>query len=93
MKKQIKKTIPKFKSEAQERLFWETHDLTDYFDLSKPVKVSMPNLKPTTASISIRLSKNVLEKIKAQANKMDVPYQSLMKVWLNEKLDESYRQA
>ncbi|NCU80130.1 MAG: hypothetical protein EBV55_06440 [Burkholderiaceae bacterium] len=93
MKKQIKKTIPKFKNEAQERLFWETHDLTDYFDLSKPVKVSMPNLKPTTASISIRLSKNVLEKIKAQANKMDVPYQSLMKVWLNEKLDESYRQA
>ncbi len=93
MKKQIKKTIPKFKNEAHERLFWETHDLTDYFDLSKPVKVSMPNLKPTTASISIRLSKNVLEKIKAQANKMDVPYQSLMKVWLNEKLDESYRQA
>ena len=93
MKKQVKKTIPKFKNEAQERKFWETHDLTDYFDLSKPVKVSMPNLKPTTASISIRLSQNVLEKIKAQANKMDVPYQSLMKIWLNEKLDESYRQA
>ena len=93
MKKQVKKAIPKFKNEAQELKFWETHDLTDYFDLSKPVKVSMPNLKPTTASISIRLSQNVLEKIKAQANKMDVPYQSLMKIWLNEKLDESYRQA
>jgi predicted DNA binding CopG/RHH family protein len=93
MKKQSKKAIPKFKNEAQERLFWETHDLTDYFDMSNPVKVSMPNLKPTTASISIRLSQNVLEKIKAQANKMDVPYQSLMKIWLNEKLDESYRRT
>ncbi|OWF66198.1 hypothetical protein B6A14_03095 [Polynucleobacter hirudinilacicola] len=82
------KVIPKFKNEKEERSFWEGNDAADYFDLSKAVRVTMPNLKPTTASISLRLSQSFLENIKLQANKLDVPYQSLMKIWLAEKLEE-----
>lgn len=82
------KTIPKFKNEKEERSFWERSDAADYFDLSKAARVTMPNLKPTTASISLRLSQSFLENIKLQANKLDVPYQSLMKIWLAEKLEE-----
>jgi predicted DNA binding CopG/RHH family protein len=82
------KVIPKFKNEKEERSFWESNDAADYFDLSKAVRVTMPNLKPTTASISLRLSQSFLENIKLQANKLDVPYQSLMKIWLAEKLEE-----
>ena len=82
------KVVPKFKNEKEERSFWESNDAADYFDLSKAVRVTMPNLKPTTASISLRLSQSFLENIKLQANKLDVPYQSLMKIWLAEKLEE-----
>jgi predicted DNA binding CopG/RHH family protein len=82
------KVMPKFKNEKEERSFWENNDAADYFDLSKAVRVTMPNLKPTTASISLRLSQSFLENIKLQANKLDVPYQSLMKIWLAEKLEE-----
>ncbi len=89
MKKPNKLAIPSFKNEKEERIFWETNDAADYFDLSKAKRVTMPNLKPTTASISLRLSQSFLEGIKLQANKMDVPYQSLMKVWLAEKLEEA----
>ena len=87
--KKSNKVIPHFKSEKEERAFWEKNDASEYFDLSKAVRVVMPNLKPTTASISLRLSQSFLEGIKLQANKMDVPYQSLMKVWLAEKLEEA----
>ncbi|AWW45622.1 BrnA antitoxin family protein [Polynucleobacter paneuropaeus] len=87
--KKSNKVIPQFKSEKEERAFWEKNDASEYFDLSKAVRVVMPNLKPTTASISLRLSQSFLEGIKLQANKMDVPYQSLMKVWLAEKLEEA----
>lgn len=80
------KPIPKFKSEAEEREFWQTHDSTEYIDWSKARRVRFPNLKPATRSISIRLPSALLEALKVEANKRDVPYQSLVKIWLNEKL-------
>jgi predicted DNA binding CopG/RHH family protein len=81
------KTVPKFRSEAEERVFWETHDTADYFDLSKARRVQFPNLKLSTTAISLRLPQGLLDRIKVAANKRDVPYQSLIKVWLAEKLD------
>jgi predicted DNA binding CopG/RHH family protein len=79
------KPVPKFKSEKEERKFWETHDSTEYLDWSKAVQVRFSNLKPSTQSISIRLPLSLLERIKVEANKRDVPYQSLIKIWLSEK--------
>jgi predicted DNA binding CopG/RHH family protein len=81
------KPIPHFKSEAEERKFWETHDTTDYIDWSTAQRVRFPNLKHSTTSISLRLPDRMLERIKVAANRRDVPYQSLIKVWLDEKLD------
>jgi predicted DNA binding CopG/RHH family protein len=81
------KPVPRFRSEAEERAFWESHDTADYFDLSKAQRVRFPNLKLLTQSISLRLPQDVLERIKIAANKRDVPYQSLIKVWLAEKVD------
>jgi predicted DNA binding CopG/RHH family protein len=81
------KTVPKFRSEAEERAFWESHDTADYFDLSKAQRARFPNLKLSTTAISLRLPQGLLERIKIAANKRDVPYQSLIKVWLAEKLD------
>lgn len=81
------KTIPRFKSETEERKFWETHDTADYFDLSKARRVRFPNLKLSTTSISLRLPVSLLDQIKIAANKRDVPYQSLIKMWLSEKVD------
>jgi predicted DNA binding CopG/RHH family protein len=80
------KAVPQFASEAEERAFWETHDSTDYLDWSKAQRVVLPNLKPTTKTISLRLPQHLLDSIKAAANSRDVPYQSLIKVWLQEKL-------
>jgi predicted DNA binding CopG/RHH family protein len=80
------KPVPKFSSEAAERRFWETHDTADYFDLKKAQPVRFPNLKLSTKSISIRLPIGLLEDIKIAANKRDVPYQSLIKMWLAEKV-------
>jgi predicted DNA binding CopG/RHH family protein len=77
-----RKLSPRFKSEAEERKFWETHDSTDYIDWSKAERVRLPNLKPSTTAISIRLPLGLLEQIKIAANKRDVPYQSPIKVWL-----------
>jgi predicted DNA binding CopG/RHH family protein len=79
------KSIPKFRSEVEERRFWETHDSSSYVDWSKGERVRLPNLKPSTASISLRLPVILLERIKVAANKRDVPYQSLIKTWLAEK--------
>jgi predicted DNA binding CopG/RHH family protein len=79
--------IPVFKDEAQERKFWEMHDSTDYLDWSKVERVRLPNLKPSTTAISLRLPLPLLERIKVAANKRDVPYQSLIKIWLTEKAD------
>lgn len=80
------KPIPTFKNEADERKFWQTHDSTDYVDWSKAERARFPNLKPSTTAISIRLPSGLLEQIKIAANKRDVPYQSLIKMWLAEKL-------
>ena len=80
------KPLPTFKTEAEERKFWETHDSTDYVDWSKAERVRLPNLKPSTTAISIRLPTGLLEQIKIAANKRDVPYQSLIKMWLAEKV-------
>ena len=80
------KAVPKFASEAEERVFWETHDSTEYLDWSKSQKAVLPNLKPATKTISLRLPQHLLDSLKAAANARDVPYQSLIKVWLHEKL-------
>lgn len=86
MSKKLKQ-VPRFRSEAEERAFWESHDTADYFDLSKAQRVRFPNLKLSTTAISLRLPQGTLDRIKVAANKRDVPYQSLIKVWLTEKLD------
>ena len=80
------KTIPKFSNEAQEQAFWEAHDSSEYLDWSQAQRVALANLKPTSKTISLRLPQHLLDSIKAAANSRDVPYQSLIKVWLQEKL-------
>ncbi len=80
------KAIPPFANEAEERAFWEANDSTGYLDWAKARSVVLPNLKPTTRTISLRLPQHLLDSIKAAANSRDVPYQSLIKVWLQEKL-------
>jgi predicted DNA binding CopG/RHH family protein len=81
------KPIPAFRDEAEERRFWETHDSSDHVDWSKAKRARLPNLKPSTASISLRLPLSLLERIKIAANRRDMPYQSLIKAWLAEKVD------
>ena len=85
MKKQLK-PIPKFANEDEERQFWEEHDSSEYLDWGQAQQVVMPRLKPTTKTISLRLPQHLLDSIKAAANARDVAYQSLIKVWLQEKL-------
>ena len=80
--------IPRFRDEAEERRFWETRDSSHYVDWSKAERVRFPNLKPSTTSISLRLPVSLLERIKVAANKRDMPYQSLIKAWLAEKVVE-----
>jgi predicted DNA binding CopG/RHH family protein len=80
------KAAPKFSTEKQERAYWESHDSSAHLDWSKARKVTMPNLKPTTKTISLRLPQHLLDAIKTAANARDVPYQSLIKVWLQERL-------
>jgi predicted DNA binding CopG/RHH family protein len=82
------KSVPIFANEAEERRFWETHDSTAYLDWSKAQPVRLPNLKPTQTAISLRLPMPLLERIKIAANKRDIPYQSLIKMWLAEKVGE-----
>ncbi|MBF0522550.1 MAG: BrnA antitoxin family protein [Candidatus Omnitrophica bacterium] len=80
------KPIPKFKSESDERKFWTTHDSTEYVDWSKARKAVFPNLKPTCRSISLRIPMAMLDKLRVLANKRDVPYQSLLKTFLADRL-------
>jgi predicted DNA binding CopG/RHH family protein len=85
------KSIPKFKNEAEERKFWETHDLTDYIDFSdksKQIRGEFINLKPSTKTITVRVPKAMIDSLKVLANKKDVPYQSLMKIFLSENIEE-----
>ena len=79
-------SIPKFASEAAERKFWEVNDSTKYLDWGKARPAAFPNLKPSTKTISLRLPQHLLDAIKVAANARDVPYQSLIKVWLQEKV-------
>ena len=84
--KPLIKPIPKFASEKQERAYWEKHDSTEHLDWSTARKATLPNLKPTTKTISLRLPQHLLDSLRVAANARDVPYQSLIKVWLQEKL-------
>ena len=83
--------IPEFDSEDQEGEFWATHDSTDYLDWSKARRVTLSSLKPSTKTISVRLPESLLDDLKLLANKRDVPYQSLLKVFLAERLEEELR--
>ncbi len=88
------KTLPKFTNEDEERDFWAEHDFIDYFDMDKMiVNPSFPNLKFSTKTVSIRLSGSLLNALKKLANKKDVPYQSLMKIYLSEKVEEEFQSA
>ena len=80
------KKIPTFKNESEESTFWEENDITEYFDMSKAKPVRFSNLKKTTKSISLRLPVDMIEELKVQANAMDVPYQSLIKMFLTKAL-------
>ena len=91
MKNKKLKTIPEFKSEDQERNFWATHDTTEYFDLDTAVvNPVFPKLKYSTTSISLRLPLNILDQLKAMANKRDVPYQSFVKTILADRVKMEY---
>ena len=90
MKSVKKKRIPKFRNEDDEREFWASHDSTDYIDWSEAKKVIMPNLKPTLKTISIRLPEIMIQELKLLANKRDVPYQSLMKMFLAERMEQEF---
>jgi predicted DNA binding CopG/RHH family protein len=83
--------IPKFQSEDRERAFWAEHDSTDYIDWSSAKKAVFPRLKPSTKTISLRLPEILLEDLKYLANKRDVPYQSLLKVFLAERVEDELR--
>ena len=87
------KKVPKFKSEKEELEFWATHDSADYIDYSKTKRALFPNLKPSTRTISIRLPESLIEHLKVLANKRDIPYQSLLKMFLAEKVEEEFREA
>lgn len=85
------KKLPIFKSEKDEVEFWENHAITDYYDVSKAlVNPAFPNLKMSTRTITLRVTESLLDSLKMLANKRDVPYQSLMKVWLEEKVKEEF---
>ena len=79
--------VPAFASEAEERAYWESTDSAEHLDWSKARRATFPRLKPTTTSISLRLPVALLDRIKVAANKRDVPYQSLIKTWLAEKVE------
>ena len=91
--KRTAKRIPEFRNEAEERQFWETHDSVDYVDWSSAVPTRFPALKPTTETISLRLPAGLLADLKALANKRDVPYQSLLKVFLADRVAREWQSA
>lgn len=85
------KPIPKFESEDQEREFWAQHDSAEYVDWNRAKRASFPNLKLSTRTISLRLPESLIENLKVLANKRDVPYQSLLKIFLAERVDQELR--
>jgi len=82
-----KKRIPRFKTEAEERDFWRTHDSSDYLSWEDATEITLSKLKPSTKTISLRLPESMIEELKILANKQDIPYQSLLKVFLAERLE------
>lgn len=92
MSKKLKE-MPKFNNETEEREFWTENDSTEFVDWESAESVILPKLKPTTRTISIRISSSMLDKIRLVANKRDVPYQSLIKSFLQERIDEELRLA
>ena len=89
----MKKKIPKFSSEDEEREFWATADSTDYIDWKKGRRMLFPKLPPSLKTISLRLPEIMLEELKLLANKRDVPYQSLLKIFLSERLEQELKSA
>jgi predicted DNA binding CopG/RHH family protein len=87
----MNKKIPKFKSEDEEREFWATRDSTEYVDWKKAKRVVLPELKPSLKTISLRLPESMLEELKLLAHKRDVPYQSLLKIFLSERIREELK--
>jgi len=87
----MKKQIPEFTSENEEREFWEVHDSADYVDWSKAERMILSNLKPSVKKISLRLPESMIEELKLLANKRDVPYQTLMKMFLAERIEKEIR--
>ena len=88
------KPLPEFKDENEEREFWASHDSTDYVDWDRAQSTIFPNLKPTTKTISLRVPESMLNELKLLAHKRDVPYQSLIKVFLRERIDrELYKKT
>ena len=87
----MKKKIPKFESEDQEREFWSNQDSAEYIDWGKAKRLTFPKLKPSTRTISVRLPESMLDDLKMLANKKDIPYQSLLKVFLAERIKEELR--
>lgn len=83
----MKKRIPKFKDEESERRFWSEHDSTDYIEWKKGKRIILQKLKPSTKTISIRLPEMMIEELKLLANKKDIPYQSLLKIFLAERIE------
>jgi len=87
------KTIPKFQDEDEEREFWAKSDSTEYINWKKSEKIAFSKLKPSTKTISLRLPEFILEELKMIANKRDVPYQSLIKIFLKERIDQELRRS
>ena len=85
------KKVPRFESEEKERDFWAEHDSADYVDWSKSERVTFPRLKPSTKTISVRLPEALLDDLRYIANKKDVPYQSLLKIYLAERVEEELK--
>jgi predicted DNA binding CopG/RHH family protein len=84
----MSKRIPKFKNEDEERAFWSTHDSTEYINWNQAERITFSNLKPSVKKISLRLPESMLEELKLLANKRDVPYQSLLKIFLAERIEK-----
>lgn len=87
----MKKALPKFKTEEAERGFWASHDSIDYVDWRKARRSALPNLKPSSQTISLRLPKPMLDRLKTLAHKRDVPYQSLLKIFIADRLKEEFK--
>ena len=89
--KQRMRKVPKFENENQERDFWASHNSTEFVDWRRAERVKLPNLRPTTRTISIRLPESMIERLKILANKRDIPYQSLLKMFVADRIEEELR--